>query len=266
MRARSAVKEHVLVARDGTNLALAEHLGMQGKGVVIASVESEPWIMLAQGATVTPLMRLHDIPATMNGLLRVNEENALFAVAMAWVQGLPLTVIRQAMAGFFNSAEQNPGRYNFIEGLPYQVLLDYGHNPDGLRALCDVVLKLPVTGKRLLISIVGNRFRHHLEQQVPDILNTFDHIFLSQDEAYFQKNAHGFGDADPLGSLLEHARSLIEPQLGQGQNLTVGRNWREMLNLGLNAARSGDLVVMLAEANDVLPLLKERQHHCMAPI
>ena len=88
-------------------------------------------------------MRLHDVPAWMDGLLRHNATNALFAAALASAQGVDPSTVRRALATFANTPQHNPGRYNFIEGLPFRVLLDYGHNPDGVAELCAIASGLP---------------------------------------------------------------------------------------------------------------------------
>lgn len=264
VRHRAKALQHILVAREASNPAVTDHRKAGGSAVVIAAREGQPWIVLAAGAMATHLMPLHDIPATMHGLLRFNESNALFAVALAWAQGVPLDTIRQAMAGFHNSPAQNPGRYNFIQGLPFQVLVDYGHNPQGVCELFRIAARTPVAGRRLLVSLTGNRFRHHLQAQIPPMLATFDSIYLSQDEAYFQKNAHGFGTEDPLGTMLETARALIEPQLRPGQQLTLGRHDRTVLEQGLASARPGDLLVLIAEPHEALPLVERYRHRLVA--
>ena len=260
MRPRAGTDRHLMVARDAGNPALSAHRQAGGESVFTAiRDDGQVGIILATGMHEIPLMPLHAVPATMNGLLKFNEQNALFAIAIAWAQGVSPEVIRRAMAGFSNTPEQNPGRYNFIDRLPFQILLDYGHNPDGLKELFDVAAHLPVSGSRRLISVIGNRFRHHFETQVPWMLQTFDVIHLAQDEAYFQKNAHGFGSADPIGSLLALAETLMKPHLRPGQQLFSGRKHLDVLQHGLASASPGDLVVILAEPNDVMPLIEREQ-------
>ena len=255
MRARAACRRHVLVARAEGNAAVLHHCDEGGEAVFMAARDGRPWIVLAKGAAQTPLMPVHEIPATMDGALRFNEINALFAVALAWAQGLPEQHIRQALSGFGTAFEQNPGRYNLIDGLPFRVLLDYGHNPEGVRELCAVAKRLPLVGRRVLVSTIGNRFRHHLEAQVPWMVEAFDEIWLSQDDAYFRRNAHGFGQDDPLDSLLSAARSLIDPTLRPDQRLVLDRDPAGMLARALASAAPGDLVVMLAESKDAVPAI-----------
>lgn len=256
MRAKAGCARHILVAQSEGNAAVVEHRRAGGEAVFIAVRRGCRHIVLAQGGDEILLMAVDEIPATMNGLLRFNESNALFAAALAWAQRISLAVIRDALSRFRNSPEHNPGRYNFIEGLPFQLLLDYGHNPQGLEELFKIVSHLPVTGRRVLASVVGNRFRHHLEAQVPWMLETFERIYLSQDEAYFRNNAHGFGSEDPLGGLLECATEQIEPKLRKGQSFTTSRDCRALLESCLRSCGAGDLLVILAEASEVLPMIE----------
>jgi cyanophycin synthetase len=65
------------------------------------------------------------------------------------------------------------------KGFPFQVLLDYGHNPDGVRELCEVVSKQPVGGKQRLLSLkFGNRHWSHLELIAPVFAHTFNTFTL----------------------------------------------------------------------------------------
>jgi folylpolyglutamate synthase/dihydropteroate synthase len=255
MRQRSSAPRQILVARNADSPALRAHLAAGGEAVFAQNHQQQPWMVVAQGSARTPVLRLDDIPATMNGLLRFNQDNSLFAAALAWAQDVPLPVIRKALSSFHNSPEQNPGRYNFIRGLPFQVLLDYGHNPVGVRELFALTARLSVAGRRILVSLIGCRSRHHLLLQIPWMLKTFDAIFLSQDEDYFRQSSWGFSQADPLGDLLATAQTLIEPRLHEGQRLVLGRDDSVTLRQGLDVCQPGDLLVVLAEANHALPLI-----------
>ena len=50
------------------------------------------------------------------------------------------------------------GRANFIEGWPFDILVDYAHNDEALAALGRFVARLPVAGRRLVTLVAaGNR-------------------------------------------------------------------------------------------------------------
>jgi len=169
MGSRAGCQRKVLVARAADHAAVVRHCQAGGEAVYLREKGGAPWMVLAKGEQEEMLMPLHDIPATMKGLLKFNESNALFAVALAWVQGVERAVIVQAMSGFSNSAEQNPGRYNFIEGLPFKVLVDYGHNPDGMEGVLKLAASVPVKGRRVMVNVNGLRYQKHLANEVAGI-------------------------------------------------------------------------------------------------
>ena len=146
MRARAGTGRHILVARKAAVDVVGEHRRRGGEAVFLADRGGRPWIILAAGGAETELMPVHDVPATLNGMLPFNETNALFAAALAWAQGVETDTIRDALSSFHNSAEENPGRYNFIGGMPFDVLVDFAHNPDGVRGICSVASALPSRG------------------------------------------------------------------------------------------------------------------------
>jgi len=248
---------HILVARSSSPVQLQAHIAQGGEAVFIQVHQGTPWIVLVRGAQQEPLMPLAEIPATMNGVLRLNETNALFAVALAWAQAIPSGIIRQALASFTNSPEHNPGRYNFIDGFPFQVLLDFGHNPDGVRELCKVVSKLPVAGKRRLLSLkLGNRHRSHLELIAPVLAHTFDTFILGCASTYVRRCADYVSD-DPEATMLAASRDCLIRQGVAAEFITTERDQNLALRFALDSAQPGDLLVLLAEPGLALPILEE---------
>lgn len=257
MRERAGSQRHILVSTDDGAPALHAHRAQSGEAVFVQMHLGRPWIVLASSAEQTPLMPLHDIPATMGGRLRFNESNALFAVALAWAQAVPLATIRQAMGSFGNTPEQNPGRYNLIEGLPFELLLDYGHNPEGVRELCHLVQKWPVRGQRRLISLqIGNRHKAHVEALAPLLGQTFDDFVIGCDTDFVRRSAD-YPGPDPEVQMLQNVRYQL---LGAG--VAAGAVHTEAdkptaLRMMLSQARPGDLVVALAEPWLALPVFDQ---------
>lgn len=257
MREHAGCARHILVSSEDRMPVLHAHRVQGGETVMVQMHLGRPWIVLATGATQTPLMPLHEIPATMGGLLKFNASNALFAVAMAWAQGVPLETIRQAMAGFHNSPEQNPGRYNLIDDLPFQLLLDYGHNPDGVRELCTVVQKWPVRGQRHLLTLkIGNRHKAHVDELAPLLCQTFDSFVIGCD-AHFVSRSADYPGADAEGQMLQNAsQQLVNAGVDPGAVQTE-RDQATALRMVLRQAQPGDLVVVLAEPWLALPVFKQ---------
>lgn len=99
MRVHAGTGRHILVSRDASNAAMAAHRLTGGEAVfALVRDDDQCWIILATGTNETPLLPLPAMPAAMNGLLTFNAQNMLFAVAIAWAQGLSPETMRQAMA------------------------------------------------------------------------------------------------------------------------------------------------------------------------
>ena len=63
------------------------------------------------------------------------------AVLAAYVQGLKVEDLRQALMTFVPGAAQTPGRLNLFQFKNFQVVVDYAHNPHGFEALGKFISK-----------------------------------------------------------------------------------------------------------------------------
>jgi cyanophycin synthetase len=258
MISKEETKKIYLVSYDNNNKEeIKKHSMNGGSSVYIEYRNDIRWIILEQGLKSEYLMPINDIPATMNGLIKFNEFNSLFAVAMAWAQNINLEIIKKALKCFVNSQDYNPGRYNFIQGLPYELILDYSHNPQGIKNLIDVAKSNNISGRKAIVCTIGNRFKHHLEQQIPYFLDYFDDIYISQDEMYFMNNSSGFESEDKLGEMLIFAERTIKPKLRLNQKLVLSRNVKEIIGQALNAYNNGDQVILLSEYKDAIKVIND---------
>ena len=259
MRARAGTDRHILVARTPAAPAVSEHRIQGGEAVFIDSRHGVPWIVLATGESETPVMPVHDIPATMNGLLAFNESNAMFAAALAWAQGIEIGAIRQALSTFENSAEQNPGRYNFTKGLAFDVLVDFAHNPDGVRGLCSVIRSLPVAGRRLLCSLnFGSRHPEFVNEMAPGLSATFDEFVLGCDPVEVRACPAYAGD-DPVATMVSRYRALLLEQGVGPEAITCEGDRLAAIRTALELARPGDLVVVLSDHDEAQRVLEQWQ-------
>ncbi len=248
MRARAGTDRHILVSRDSANPAVAEHRRRGGEAVLLADVDGAPWIMLCAGDIQTPLMSTHDIPATRDGLLRFNQTNAMFAAALAWAQDVDCETIARALRGFDNTVQQAPGRYNFIDDFPFQLLVDFAHNPDGVREICRIVPEIPVTGRRILCTLnLGNHHPAHFEAVAPLLAETFDEFVLSRD----------YDGPDPVETFLSNTRQFLLDRGVQASAIHCVVEPAESRRQALSLARPGDLLVILGRTKSTLPVVEE---------
>lgn len=98
-----------------------------------------------------------DIPATRGGIARYNVSNALAAMAIAVVLGIPDEAIRRGLCGFRCDEHDNPGRGNWFEHGNVRILVDFAHNEHGMTALADLVLQVEAERVVLLMGQAGDR-------------------------------------------------------------------------------------------------------------
>ncbi len=103
------------------------------------------------------IARLEDIPATFAGHAPHNVANALAAALAAHAMAIPAETIASGLAAFGSTVADNPGRANVLHLNGATILVDFAHNPDGVRQLAALVDLWPSTQRTLLIGQAGDR-------------------------------------------------------------------------------------------------------------
>ena len=98
------------------------------------------------------------MPLTLGGSARYNIANIAAASLAASALGIAPATVAAVLARFGASHADNPGRLQRWTLGNVEVLLDYAHNPDGLRGLLQVADGLRGNGRlALLLGHAGNR-------------------------------------------------------------------------------------------------------------
>jgi len=217
---------------------LREHIDDGGLAVVRepGAVDGGEIVIHDEGDSIH-LMRAAEIPATLDGLAEFNVQNALGAVAMAYAQGVPVNVISNALSTFSTSFEQSPGRLNVFDGHGFRVILDYAHNPAGLQALGDLILKMRPRHRRIIgmINIPGDRRDDDMREMGALATRYFDEIIFREDPA-----RRGRRPGEIVALLAEGALAAGFPE----EKIIRILEEDEAADVCLNRARPGDLVVL----------------------
>lgn len=245
----------ILLASDPSHPGVRAHVAAGGTAACLDVRQGVEWLTLHLGHDIRHLLPAKDIPATMGGAIKVNAWNALAAAALAHAMGIDEGVICSALAGFGNSLEQNPGRFNVVEGFPFRLMLDFGHNPDGVAQVCRVAASIPVSGRRILVSaMIGNRHLSHVAPAVASIAPVFDRVVCSCDRKRVLLNPELQGlSLDALPRRL--AQSLQEAGL-PAENLVVESDSAKAVEIGLSLAGPGDLLVILEAPDEAWPIIE----------
>ncbi|HUR50364.1 MAG TPA: Mur ligase family protein [Acidimicrobiales bacterium] len=110
-------------------------------------------------ATWRPVLDITAIPITFGGKSRHSVANALAAAAAALGCGIPLPSVVAGLQSFTPSAAHNPGRMNAFQFRGIVILVDYGHNEEGLTALMELARALVGTDGQvhLVLNGLGDR-------------------------------------------------------------------------------------------------------------
>ncbi len=217
-----------------------EHIREGGLAAVLEQGMNGHMIALYDKGHHIPLLWSHLIPATLEGRALHNVQNAMFAAAMAYALDLNLESIRQGLRTFDSSYYQAPGRMNVYDEHPFKVVLDYAHNPAAVKVICQVVQRLDVTGRRIVVlAAPGDRRDEDIEEIAAMAAGQFDHYVCRQDD-----NRRG---REPLEVPELLSRSLIRQGVDPTHITIIGDE--QQANEGaLQMARAGDLVLILCDA------------------
>jgi cyanophycin synthetase len=154
--------EIMFFSLDGCNPVVRDHLRAGGRAVVLHATEAGEMLTLRDGEEEKAILLAEEIPATMEGRIRVNIANALAATATALAQDVPLATIRTALRSFANSVAQSPGRFNVLAIEGRTVVQDYCHNVHGLEAMREFVQRMKAPHSVAAIYMSGDRTDDHI--------------------------------------------------------------------------------------------------------
>lgn len=147
-----------LVSMVPDNPAVLLHQGMGGTVAYLDNLDSGPELHLYDGKNHVGNISSLNIPATWGGQFKPAITHALFSMTVAHGLGVGFSTIQTALEKFQSTFETNPGRMNFVSGLPYKLCVT---GPDGavaMRALAQFIGGLEVNGKkRLMFCAIGDR-------------------------------------------------------------------------------------------------------------
>jgi len=195
-------------------------------------------ITLIEHRRDTSLLLAEEIPATMEGRIRVNIANAMAAAAATFAQDVQLEYIRNALRTFTATFFQSPGRFNLLEVDGRRVLLDYCHNVAGLESMADFVKRMDADRTIAMIALPGDRSDADISAFGRLAASTFDEIVIRE-------------DANPRGRKRgEVAELLVEAIAAGGQNgdaVKVVLDEIEAARAAIARAERNDLVILMAD-------------------
>ena len=238
-------------ALDADHAALAEH---RARGGATAGVRAGR-LQVAAGGVEHDLGPVAAMPLSVDGAAAYNVANLAAAALAALALGIQPATVAAVFARFGARPADNLGRLMRFEVGGVHVLIDYAHNPEGLRGLLGVASHLRGAGRLgMLLGHAGNRQDEDIEA-VARVAAGYrpDLVVVKENEAHLRGRAPG-----------EIPRLIRATLLREGlpeSALPVRLTEVEAARYALDWARPGDVLALLvhspAARATVLELLEQ---------
>lgn len=194
--------------------ALIEHIKLYRKG-------TEAWVVIDNQTKL-------ELATALPG--KFNVYNMVAAVSAAYLLGVKITDIVEGVANL----EEIPGRFErVVEGLSYDVIVDYAHTPDGLEKLLQTAKAITKNRVILVFGACGDRDKTKRPIMGEIAANLADRVFLTDEESYFE-------DPKEIRDMIYEG---IEKAHGAGKTLELPDR-REAIAKALSIAKKGDTVLV----------------------
>jgi cyanophycin synthetase len=194
---------------------------------------------LKHGRVTHDLGAVADMPLTIGGLAGYNVANLAGVALAALALGITPALIGEVFAHFGARYTDNPGRMMRFERDGVTILIDYAHNPGGLRGFLEVARRLCRHGGRLatILGQAGNRLDAEIDELV-QVAAQFhpDLVVIKENETQLRGRAPG--------EMPQLIRSKLL-QLGVPESsLPMTGTEVEAARYALHWARAGDIVAL----------------------
>ncbi|QQS33793.1 MAG: cyanophycin synthetase [Acidobacteriota bacterium] len=203
----------------------------------VSCVYENGYVTILKGKWKVRVEKVTNIPLTYGGRAEFMIQNVLAATLACFVHGVSLEDLRVGLTTFNAGTAQTPGRLNFVEVGDVTVLMDYAHNPAGLRGLASFIGKLPHKYRTCVINGTGDRRDEDIVEFGQVAGQTFDRIVIRR--GHYLRGR----DEQQTYELLNKgiAKSKKDPAV------RIIPESRDAIHHAIKYGRKGELVVTLAD-------------------
>jgi cyanophycin synthetase len=214
-----------------------ENIERQARRGRISCVFENGYVTILKGRWKVRIEKVTNIPLTYGGRAEFMIQNVIAATLACFVHGVSIEDLRVGLTTFNAGTAQTPGRLNFVEIGGVTVLMDYAHNPAGLRGLQSFIRKLPYKYHTVVLNGTGDRRDDDIREFARVAGDTFERVVIRRGN-YLR------------GRSEEDMFRLLQEGIAQSENKPQVRIIPESRDAILHAVkngRKGELVVTLAD-------------------
>ncbi len=223
-----------------------------GRAVVLEPSDRGEMIVIRHGRRSMQLAWTHLLPSTFGGAARFNVANAMAAAGAAFAVDAPLHDIRQGLRTFTTSYYLSPGRLNMLDVKGVSVVVDYCHNPAGMRALGEFVENLSqqrahqsrqeASTRIGVIGAAGDRRDEDIRELGEVAAQFFDVLVVREDD---NRRGRAVGAAAEL--VAEGIRERIGEEGVRTRSVRVVPEETDAVREAMVLANPGDLVILCVD-------------------
>jgi cyanophycin synthetase len=176
-RVAALPKQIVYFSLDPDNPVIHRHVARGGTAYVSAG----DWVEERTVGASTRVVRIASIPATLDGTAEFQIYNVLAAIAACRAYGMSSVDIEDALLEF-RMEREGAGRVNIYALREGYVVVDYGHNPAALRAMCQMVSQWHASSTATVLAVPGDRSTALIEESARAAMCGFDRVIIREDK------------------------------------------------------------------------------------
>ncbi len=138
---------------DAGSHLLKEHLAAGGTAAFLEGGD----LVFARGERRTRVAAAADVPITLGGAARYNVANALGVILLASALGIHREAIAAGLTSFRGTPKDNPGRSHLWDFGGARFIVDFAHNPHGMRALIETAMAMSAERRCVVLGQAGDR-------------------------------------------------------------------------------------------------------------
>jgi cyanophycin synthetase len=170
-------KNIILFSVAENSSAIKEHIN---KGNSAIYLKDQRIILNYEGISRT-LIDVREIPMTIFGSALFNVSNVMAAIAACKAVSIPNSIIVEGLKSF-DLNENNPGRINIYKINNGHILLDYGHNPEALINIGEMVTSWDISRITGIVAAPGDRSDELINMLGIASAHVFQNIIIREDD------------------------------------------------------------------------------------
>ena len=195
----------------------------------IQAIDIETHLMGTSFTVQTPNGSIR-IDSNLNGIFNVY--NMLAAIAVAFIEGISLSVIKEAL----EKMSGVDGRFERVDiGQPYAVIVDYAHTPDSLENVLKTIQQFAEEEVYVVVGSGGDRDRTKRPLMAEAALRYSDYAIFTSDNPRTE---------DPQAILQDMTASLTE------EHYEVIESRKEAIGRAIELAKPGDVVLIAGKGHE----------------